>query len=228
MNRGVSWFCKIFVACIVGKLFIKEVRKSENIPKRNFILATNHQSHLDWIIGGYICVPRRFSFIGQVDQYSGLLGLGRDFLYFLAGVIRLNRKSDKSKKKVTKQAVNSLKRGDSLIIYPEGTRTRTGDIGKGKWGVAKLFLETGVPILPTAIKGTFELFPPGGGLKIKRIVGINIGKLLYFKKELKRAKKIDKDSEEYKQILIGITEKVMERIISLKAEMDSLPRRQGG
>ena len=71
-----------------------------------------------------------------------------------------------------------------------------------------------------AIEGTFELLPPGGGLKIKRIVGINIGKPLYFKREFKKTKKIDKDSEEYKQVLTGITDKVMGKIASLKAEID--------
>jgi 1-acyl-sn-glycerol-3-phosphate acyltransferase len=221
MNRAVSWFCKIFLAPVVKKLLIKEVKGWKNIPKENFILATNHQSHLDEIAAGYVCVPRRFSFIGQTDQYSGFTKLLLYILYFICGVIHLNRKSEESKRKAVEEAIRALKQKDILIIYPEGTRTRTGKIGKGKWGIARIFLETKVPILPVAIKGTFELLPPGGKLKIKRIVKINIGKPLYFKKELEKIKTIQNiDSKEKEKILIEITNNVMGEIASLKSELD--------
>ena len=217
MNRLVSWFCKIFLKPLVKFLFFKQVKGLENIPKRNFILVSNHQSHLDWFLCGFICVPRRFHFIGQVDVYTGISGISRDILYFMAGVIRLNRKSIESKKKAVNQAIDVLKKGDILILYPEGTRTRTGAIGKGKKGTAKFLLETGTPILPMAINGTFELMPPGGKLKIKKIVKINIGAPLYFEQELAEAKNLSKDSEQYNQLLIKITNKVMEEIIALKS-----------
>ncbi len=220
MNRAVSWFCKLFLAPIAEKLFIKEVRGLENVPKRNFILASNHESHLDELATAYVCVPRRYHFIGQTDNYSGITKLLLYLLYFIAGVIHLNRKSEKSKKKALKEAIKILKMGDILVIYPEGTRTRTGKMGKGKWGIAKIFLETGVPILPVGIKGTYELLPPGGKLKIKRIIKINVGKPLYFEKEFEKAKGLDRESEEFKKILIEITDKIMEKIALLKAELN--------
>ena len=210
-----SWFCKIFIKPIVGWFFIKEVKGLENIPKQGFILAANHQSHLDEIATGYIVVPRRCYFIGQTDAYTGLARLGRDIIYFFASVIRLNRKSEESRKKALDQAIKLIKKGDIVILYPEGTRTRTGKIGEGRWGVARIFLKTGAPILPVGIKGTFELLPPGGKLKIKRIVKINIGKPLYLKKELELAKKINEQSENYKKILEEITDKIMENIKQL-------------
>jgi len=221
MNRLVSWFCKIFFAPIVKFLIIKEVRGLENIPKKNFILAANHQSHLDELATGYICVPRRFHFIGQTDQYTGLTKLILYIIYFIGGVIRLNRKREASKKRVVKEAIEFLNKGDCLIVYPEGTRTRTGQIGRGKHGVAVIFLGTGKPIIPVGIKGTFELLPPKGKLKLKRIVEINIGKPLYFKEEYEKAKNMDKDSREYKALLQRITNTMMDKIISLKAELDS-------
>lgn len=220
MNRALSWFCKIFLHPIIKKLLIKEVKGWENIPKKNFILAANHQSHLDEVATGYLCVPRRFHFIGQVDSFKGL---GRVFIhifYFITGVIPIDRKSEESRKKVIKEAIRVLKQGDILIIYPEGTRTRTGKMGEGKFGVARIFLKTGVPILPVAVEGTFEIMPPGKKPKIKKIVKINIGKPLYFKEDLERIKRIDCDSEEKKQILVKITDKLMRGIASLKSEID--------
>ena len=219
MNKSFSWFCAIFIKPIVYLLFIKEVRGKKNIPKTNFILASNHQSHLDWFLDAFFCVPRRCRFIGQVDKYEGFIGFVRDFFYYITETIRLDRESKESKKEAAKEAIASLKKGYVLILYPEGTRSRTGEIGKGRWGTAKFFLETEVPVLPIGIEGTFRLLPPGGKLKIKRVIKINIGKPLYFEKELERAKQIDKNSEEYQQILIKITDRMMEQIASLKSQI---------
>jgi 1-acyl-sn-glycerol-3-phosphate acyltransferase len=216
MNRFFSLFCKIFLKPIVDIFLIKEVKGLENVPKGNFILAANHQSHLDQICTGYVCVPRRFTYIGQVDRYSGFEAILRDFIYFVFGVIPVNRNDSDSRKKATEEAVKRLKRGDILVIYPEGTRTRTGEIQKAYPGVAKLFLSTGLPILPVGIKGTFELMPSGKALpKIKKIVEINIGAPLYFKEEFEEGKKLNCDSEKYKGLLETITEKIMEKIKNL-------------
>lgn len=217
MNKPLSWFSKIFLKPIVDWLFIKEVKGLENIPKTNFILAANHQSHLDQIVTAYVCVPRRFHMIGQVDRYNkGLSRILRDTIYFIAEVIPLDRKSEDSKKRVIEEAVKVLKKGDILIIYPEGTRSRTGEIQEGKEGVAKIFLRTGVPILPVGIKGTFELMPPGKVFpKIKKVIKINVGPALYFKEEFHFAQNLNCDSREYKEILKKITQKVMSEIRNL-------------
>lgn len=216
MNRGLSWFCKIFLKPIVDKFLVKKASGLENIPEGNFILAANHQSHLDQIATAYLCVPRRFHMIGQVDKYTGLEGFWRDLFYFIGGVIPVNRNNEESKKKAVKEAIKVLKKGDVLIIYPEGTRSRTGKIQEGRFGIAKIFLETGVPILPVGIKGTFELMPTGKGFpKIKRIIEIKAGKSLYFEKEQREAKNLNCDSEKYKIILEKIVKKVMEEITNL-------------
>lgn len=218
MNSPASWFCKIFIAPVVKKLFIKEINGLENIPKGNFILASNHLSHLDWIADGCLCVPKKFTFIGQVDRFTGFTGLMRDLLYFVSEVIPLDRNAESSKKEAMEKAVKFLKNGYVLIIYPEGTRSRTGQIGKGKWGVAKIFLKSDAPILPVGIKRTFELLPPGGKLKIKKIVGINVGKPLYFEKEREAAKNLGCDSEKYKEIIKNITDETMKEIAKLTGQ----------
>ncbi|MCK9393563.1 MAG: lysophospholipid acyltransferase family protein [Candidatus Paceibacterota bacterium] len=218
MNKITSIFCKIFLAPIVSILLVKKIYGKNNFPKRNFILASNHQSYLDIIVSAYVCVPKRFTFIGQVDKGKGLLRFLRDFFYFFGGVIPLNRFSEDSKKEAVDLAIDCLKRGYSLIIYPEGKRSIDGKINKGKWGVAKLFLQTGVPIVPASISGAFELFPPKGKLRIKRNVLMNIGKPMFFAEELEKVKGLDIDSDEYKRICIQITDKLMESIKQLAYE----------
>lgn len=218
MNKTSSWFCKIFLKPIVDKFLIKKVKGLENAPREgNFILVANHQSHLDHIATAYICIPRRFHMIGQVDRYNtGLVRVFRDLIYFITGVIPLNREIEESKKKAIEEAIKILKMGDILIIYPEGTRSRTGQIQEGKCGVAKIFLKTGIPILPVGIKSAFELLPPGRNFpKIKRSIEVNIGKPLYFKEEFKEVKNLNESSEEYREILQKITKKIMEEITNL-------------
>lgn len=208
MNRLVSIILKFFLAPIISFFLIKEKRGS--LPKGNFILAPNHQSYIDIIVCGYLCVPRKFTFIGQVDKGKGIIGFLRDFIYFLAGVIPLNRNDENSKKQAFLKAVKALKRGYCLVIYPEGKRSKTGEVQEGKWGVAKLFLETNVPVVPLGITGAIDVMSPQGKIKIKKLIKLNIGKPLSFEEELK--------SKDYKENCINITNKVMSEIKKLVYE----------
>ncbi|MCK9578172.1 1-acyl-sn-glycerol-3-phosphate acyltransferase [bacterium] len=218
MNTLTSFFCKIFLAPIVSILFVKGVKGTENFPKTNFILASNHQSYLDIIISAYSCVPRKFVFIGQIDKGKGFLAILRDILYFFGGVIGVDRHNEASKKNAIKLAIDHLKNGYSLIIYPEGKRSTDGTIQGGKWGVARLFLETGIPIIPARIDGAYELFPPRGKMKIKRNISFTIGKPLDLKDYFEKARWLDSTSDEYKEICIIITEKLMDSIRNLSYE----------
>ncbi len=215
MNRILSWFCKIVLKPIVDLLLIKEVRGLENIPKSPFILVSNHTSYLDIIVDSYLCVPRRFHFIGQIDGWKGIMKWLIKALYFVSGVIPLDRQSKESREKVLKEAIKVLKKGNILVLYPEGRRSVSGLLQDGKLGVAKIFLKTGVPILAAGLKGTFELLPSRGKLKIKRIVEINIGKPLFFNEELNLSQNLVEDSPEYHEILGKITEKIMAELKEL-------------
>ena len=208
MNKIISIILKVFLAPIISILLIKEKRGS--LPKGNFILAPNHQSYIDIIVCGYLCVPRKFTFIGQVDKGKGIIGFLRDSIYFLAGVIPLNRKDENSKKQAFARAVRALKNGYCLVIYPEGKRSKTGEVQEGKWGVAKLFLETNVPIVPLGIIGAIDVMSPNGKIKIKKLIKLNIGKPLFFKEDLKL--------KNYKDTCINITNKVMTEIKKLVYE----------
>jgi 1-acyl-sn-glycerol-3-phosphate acyltransferase len=218
MNKFLSLLAKIFLAPIVKAALIKETRGWENLPQTNFILAPNHQSYLDIIACGYLCVPRKFTFIGQIDKGRGVAGFLRDLVYSLAGVIPLNRKDEESKKQAFAKAVKAIKKGYSLVIYPEGKRSETGEVQKGKWGIAKLFLQTGVPVVPLGISGAFEVMPPHGKVKIKRMIKLNVGKPVFFKDALEKSKGLDIESEEYKNLCINITDRIMEKIKKLVYE----------
>lgn len=194
---------------------LKEVRGKENFPKRNFILASNHVSHLDWFIDGWILTPRRFTFIAQVDKMTGVKKFFRDLLYFYADVIRVDRNDKNSKKQALEKAVKMVRGGYCLIIYPEGTRSRDGQLHDFKPGIGKIYLETGVPVVPTAFKGTYEMMPPGEKMKGEKMARLIIGKPMEFLKEKAVATGLNKDSAEYRQICTNIAKKVEEAIRKL-------------
>ncbi|MFA5178057.1 MAG: lysophospholipid acyltransferase family protein [Candidatus Paceibacterota bacterium] len=218
MNKLFSIFCNIFLAPLVKTIFIKEIKGKENIPLDNFILASNHQSYLDIMLSGCLCVPRRFTYIGQIDRENKGWGFLRNFFYDLAEVIPVNRNDSDSKKQAFEKAIQYIKKGYILNVYPEGTRTRTGEIQSGKWGVAKIYLKTGVPILPMGISGAFEIFPPGEKPKLKKSIRLNIGQPLVFLEYFKQAENLETDSEEYKNVCALITDKVMVEIKKLAYE----------
>lgn len=214
MNPIASWFCKIFLKPVVDWLLIKEVRGLENIPKGPFILVSNHASYLDIIIDSYLCVPRKFHFIGQIDGFEGIIKWLIRAIYFISGVIPLDRKNDQSREDVLKKAIEVLKKGNILVLYPEGRRSTDGEVREGRFGTARIFLKTGVPIIPAGIKGTFELMPPKGKVKIKKAVEINVGKPLFFDEKFNLFQNLTEASKkegsaEHQQILEKITDKII-------------------
>jgi 1-acyl-sn-glycerol-3-phosphate acyltransferase len=210
MDKFVSICSRIVLAPLFYSM-VKTVKGGENIPKKgNFILASNHLSHLDWFIDGYFCTPRRFTFIAQIDKMTGKMAMWRNLLYGYAQVIPVDRNDRESKKAAVLRAIQALKDGYILIIYPEGTRSRDGLLQEFKPGIGKLYLESEVPILPVALKGTFDLMPPGKKMKIKKIVEMEVGKPLEFFQEKEAAKKMEKSSDEYFKLCGGIAKKTEE------------------
>ncbi|MFA5249520.1 MAG: lysophospholipid acyltransferase family protein [Candidatus Paceibacterota bacterium] len=188
----------------------------ENIPQKgNFILVSNHLSHADSFMSGYIITPRKFTFLSQIDQYAGFKKILRDLVYLWGGVIPVNRKSNESKKQAIETAIKMLKNGFCLVVYPEGGRAYDGVMREFKFGVGKLHLDSGVPVLPVALRGTRELMPPHGGLKFKKTAEIVIGEPLNFAKEREMARSLDKNSGEYRNLCRNIAKKIEGKVREL-------------
>lgn len=219
MNTLNATISKLILGGSVRRLMIKNISGGENVPKGGFILASNHLSHSDWFISGYICAPRKFTFVAQVDQYTGFKKIWRNLIYWWGGIIPIDRKSDESKKQAMERAVEMLKNGYRVIIYPEGGRAYDGVMREFKAGVGKLHLDSGVPVLPAAFKGTREIFPPHGKIKLQKVVQINIGKSMDFVAEREIAAKLDKSSAAYHGLCADVAKKVEDRVRALQSEI---------
>jgi 1-acyl-sn-glycerol-3-phosphate acyltransferase len=220
MNTFVATLSRMILGKPVRDILIKDINGWENIPKGNFILASNHLSHMDWFMSGYIITPRKFTFIAQVDQYTGFKKMWRNMMYWYGGIVPINRKSVESKKEAISTAIKMLGHGYCVVIYPEGGRAYDGVMREFKSGVGKLHLDSGVPVLPAAFAGTQELMPPHGKLKFKKTARINIGKPLDFIKEKEIAAKLDKDSQAYYGLCADVSKKIEENVRKLRAEIN--------
>lgn len=123
---------------------------------QTYVLVANHQSVADIVALLHLSHP--FKFIAKRELFwIPVFG----WALASAGYIPLVRGDQKSGKEAVLKAKGYLERGVSVLLFPEGTRSRDGDIHDFKIGAFKLASEVGVPIVPIVIHGTRNLIPKG-------------------------------------------------------------------
>ena len=138
----------------------------ENVPPSGpVILASNHLSFADSVV--IPCVaPRRVVFLAKAEYFtaSGVRGRLSKAWFTGLGAVPVSRDDTKSAIDSLQTALEVLRRGDALGLYPEGTRSRDGRLYRGRTGVAHLALVSGAPIVPVGLHGTDRLQPVGSRL----------------------------------------------------------------
>jgi len=130
-----------------------------NIPEGPCIIAPNHQSFFD---GLFVASYLKSKQIKKTYFYAKEKHVKKRWLKFLANrnniiVMDLNNELKESIQKMGEV----LKRDKNLIIFPEGTRTKNGDLGQFKKTFAILSRELNIPVVPVSIHGAFEALPRG-------------------------------------------------------------------
>jgi 1-acyl-sn-glycerol-3-phosphate acyltransferase len=131
----------------------------ENIPYEGSVLfVSNHQGNFDIpILLGYIKKPK--AFIAKIELLK--LPLLRTWMIHLKCVF-MDRSDIRQSLKVINQAAEHLKEGYSMVIFPEGTRSKNETLSEFKPGSLKLALKAGVPIVPVAIQGSYKIMEQNG------------------------------------------------------------------
>ncbi len=120
------------------------------------IFLANHLSNLDiWALVPVLPVTTRFVSKRSIF-WIPILGQAMA----LAGFIAIDRKDRASAIRSLGRAAQTARDGSSIILFPEGTRSRDGRLGPFKRGSFHLALEAGVPVVPIAISGTFAVVKP--------------------------------------------------------------------
>jgi 1-acyl-sn-glycerol-3-phosphate acyltransferase len=131
----------------------------ENIdPGQSYVFMANHLSFLDGPLL-FLVIPQPVRVILKKEIFRvPFVGVGMKMVDF----VPVDRRGVKGGKKAIQRAAQMMKeKGYSFLIFPEGTRSRTGEMQPFRRGGFFLALASGAPIVPITIKGTFELMPRG-------------------------------------------------------------------
>ncbi|MBD8044955.1 1-acyl-sn-glycerol-3-phosphate acyltransferase [Arthrobacter sp. Sa2BUA2] len=177
------WVMKtIFIGPVVNLLFRPWVKGMDNVPATGpAILVSNHLSFSDSIFLP-LAVPRPVSFLAKSEYFTGrgLKGKLTAMFFRLTNQLPIDRSGGAASEAALRAGVKVLEGGNLLGIYPEGTRSPDGRLYRGKTGVAKMALQTGVPVIPVAMIGTDKVQPIGRRIPNIRRIGIIVGEPLDF------------------------------------------------
>jgi 1-acyl-sn-glycerol-3-phosphate acyltransferase len=164
-NRRVTHRILIWQSILISRLIpvwkIRITGRKNPHNNETLVLVSNHQSILDILVVN--CLGYRCKWVSKVENMSvPVLG----WYLRMADYIIVDRGNDESKADMLAKSLACLKRGCSVMLFPEGTRSRDGEPGFFKRGAFQLALQAGVPILPIVLDGTSSILPKHG-LKLK-------------------------------------------------------------
>ena len=157
------WFFVKLLGPLARVWFKPTVHGLENIPKQGpAIIASNHLAVIDDGLLPLVS-PRMIHFMGKAEYFEGkgFKGKFKKWWFTSVGVFPVDRSGGSKSLGGLLTARKVLEDGHLFGIHPEGTRSPDGRLYRGHTGVARLALETGSSIIPTAIIGTREMQVPG-------------------------------------------------------------------
>lgn len=163
-------------------IFRPWVRGMENIPNTGAaILASNHLSFSDSIFLP-LQTRRPVVFLAKSEYFTGkgLKGMLTRWFFKATGQLPIDRSGGKASEASLNTGLGVLSQGLLLGIYPEGTRSPDGKLYRGRTGIARMALESKVPVIPVAMIDTEKVQPIGKRLPRIRRVGIVVGQPLDF------------------------------------------------
>ena len=149
---AVLWF--------IGGIRMREVDRRRIEPLRTRVYMPNHESLADMPQVLYLLPHANGTLIKKEAFRVPLLG----WAFRAAGFVPLDRSNPIAARQSLETAVAALRGGQSFVIAPEGTRSRTGKLGAFKFGGFRLAVRAGVPIAPITVTGAREVLRPGSAL----------------------------------------------------------------
>jgi 1-acyl-sn-glycerol-3-phosphate acyltransferase len=207
------WFLKrVILGPILRVVYRPWAEGLEHVPATGpAIVASNHLSFSDSLFMPLV-VPRRVTFLAKSDYFTGRGIKGWLTRVFFRGIgqVPIDRSGGKASEAAIRAALKILGRGDLLGIYPEGTRSPDGRLYRGKTGVARMALESHVPVIPVAMIDTEKMQPPGR--LIPRIMrpGLRFGRPLDFSRY--------EGMEDDRYVLRSVTDEIMYALMDLSGQ----------
>jgi 1-acyl-sn-glycerol-3-phosphate acyltransferase len=203
----MTYFISRLIYKAILKILLKfEVRGSENLPEKGpFIVASNHASFIDPAVVGVACRTMPLAFMAKREVFEVPI-LGR--WVRAVGCIPVER--DSGSFRPLKAALQKLRAGGALGIFPEGSRSPDGRLQKAEAGIGFLASKSKAPIVPVYLSGTDKALPKGEKILRRCKVTAKFGKIIGMDKDAKIS--------ERRKVYDSIGEKVMGAIAGLKDE----------
>jgi len=167
-----AWYAFMRMLAIAISLIYFRIRchGRHNIPKTGGVLIlANHQSHLDPPLVGMV-IPRRVNYVARDTLFKNKL-----FAALINSLDAIPIDREGLGISGLKETMRRLKRGEMVLLFPEGTRSSDGEVHALKPGFSALVQRTGVPILPIGLDGPFDSWPRGTAAPRPKPIHIVIG-----------------------------------------------------
>ena len=197
-------FCRRLLLLMFRLFHRWELHGREHVPLTGgCLLAANHVSYLDPPALGCSAMKRVVRFMARDTLFKK--GFGH---WFMTGVAAIPISRERGDVGALKRCIQLLRQGDCVGIFPEGTRSRDGQLGTAKAGIGFLIIAAAVPVVPAYIDGTYEALPRGASWPKPKKVRVFVGPPIQPEELLK----FGKGRESYELV----SQLVMDRIKALK------------
>jgi 1-acyl-sn-glycerol-3-phosphate acyltransferase len=153
-----SMTCAVWWARLNGCIapMLVSVRGRTNIdPRQSYVIVSNHQSHYDvFVLYGWLGIDFKWVMKKELRKLP-VFGFACEKM----GHIYIDRSNRETAVASLEEAKKSVVNGTSVLFFPEGTRSKTGEIGEFKKGAFVMALDLGLPVLPITILGTGKILP---------------------------------------------------------------------
>jgi 1-acyl-sn-glycerol-3-phosphate acyltransferase len=156
------WLMRYTVVGLYCRLMRPKVEGRELLPDGPIIMAGNHLAFIDSIFLPGV-LHRRVTFLAKAEYFNrpGFKGRVVSWLMRSLSQVPIDRSGGAAGGAALDAGLEVLRGGGILCIYPEGTRSPDGRLYRGRTGVARMAVDSGVPVVPVAMIGTDYVQPPG-------------------------------------------------------------------
>jgi 1-acyl-sn-glycerol-3-phosphate acyltransferase len=161
-RKAVGRLFRLWAVLVVKVCPLWRVRVQGALPPGPCVVVANHESMLDILVLSLL--PREMKWMAK-DSLFRAPWVG--WMLRLAGDIAVRRGDREAGARALQEARGWLVRGVPVMVFPEGTRSRTQELLPFKAGAFQLAIELGLPVVPVALAGTAQGMPKGGGIWVR-------------------------------------------------------------
>jgi 1-acyl-sn-glycerol-3-phosphate acyltransferase len=206
LSYTLGW---VMFRCVYRGYCRRRIYHPERVPLSGpLILAANHASFIDPpLVGSSIVRPISYLARESLFRFPGVGALLRSW-----SAIPVDR--DGRNPRGMKVLIDRIKAGAGVVLFPEGTRTRDGELQSGKSGIGLVVIKTEAPVVPVRVFGTFEAFGRDVRFPRPHPIAVKYGYPIEFADLRTEAKGCSKDR--LKEIYQDVADQLMERIAALQ------------